>query len=74
MEFEVSQRPKGQHFIFLKLIDRDSCQGPGHMKVVQQPIKFITGLRGNKIAPRAKVYEKRTELFRGLKAYRVSAG
>ena len=44
------------------------------MKVVQQPIKFITGLGGDKIAPRAKVREKRTELFLGLKSYMVSAG
>lgn len=34
--------------------DSNSCQVPRYMKVIQQHIKFITGLGGDKIAPRAK--------------------
>lgn len=51
-------RAKGSAF-YLFTADRDSCQSPRRMKVVQQCIKFITGLGGDKIAPRAKVYGKK---------------
>lgn len=65
MESQVCRGPKGQHFIFLQLIDGDFCQGPRLMKVVQQPIKFITGWARDKTAPSAKVYGKKNRaLFR----------
>lgn len=59
----VCPGPKSQHFTSLQLIDGDSCQGLGHIKVIQEPIKFIMGPGGDKIAPRAKVYCRRTELL-----------
>lgn len=50
--------------MFLQLVDRASCQGLRHMQVIQEPITFITGLGGDKTAPRAKSAKEEQSCFR----------